>query len=181
MTPLLHIQINANSPEELQTALRCFAAHFTADDVAGARVTGDNVQADLVVHRAAEPKPARAAKKPAAASKTEAAAAVEAEPEVKHEPAPEETPATAQAEPEEKPAEAKASIENPVSDLTPDAARADAIKRLQTFFGKNPNNMSVIAKLQTKYGVKMFSEVPDDKAHAFLADAKLIESGVSPA
>lgn len=67
-----------------------------------------------------------------------------------------------------------------VSDLTPTGARDKAIADMMGFFGNNPKNMSDITKLQTKYGVRMFKEVPDERAHEFYADVKLLLSG-SPA
>ena len=39
------------------------------------------------------------------------------------------------------------------------------------------SSSEVIQRLQTKYGVKMFSDVKDEQAHDFLADAKLVQSG----
>ena len=64
-----------------------------------------------------------------------------------------------------------------VDDLEPAKAIEAAIKILQMHFGANPNNMSVIQSLQTKYGVKMFQDVKHAQAHQFLADAKLVQSG----
>lgn len=70
---------------------------------------------------------------------------------------------------------------NAVADLSPEEARKRGIDEMQAYFGKNPGAMEHIKKLQTKYGVKMFQEIPDAQAHSFLADAKLLVSGAQEA
>lgn len=62
--------------------------------------------------------------------------------------------------------------------MTPDEQIKEGIKLLQIHFGQNPAAMTSIVQLQTKYGVKMFAEVPTSRAGEFHADAKLIASGV---
>lgn len=66
---------------------------------------------------------------------------------------------------------------NVVSDLTPEQARTQAIKTAQKFYSENPNALPQIAKLQQKFGIKMFSEVSDDRAHDLLADILLVANG----
>lgn len=70
---------------------------------------------------------------------------------------------------------------NAVADLSPEDARKSGIEEMQRYFGRNPNAMPEIKRLQTKYGVKMFQDIPDDQAHAFLADVKLLVSGSAQA
>ena len=93
-------------------------------------------------------------------------------------PAPEQDETKAQAPVlPEKEVEQPAQTLSVVGDLSPKDAREQAIKILQQHFGANPNNMEIIQRLQTKYGVKMFSDVKDEQAHDFLSDAKLVQSG----
>lgn len=66
---------------------------------------------------------------------------------------------------------------NVVTDMAPAQARGESIKLMQAHYAKHPNCMLQITQLQAKYGVKMFSEVADDKAHAFLADVRLLIAG----
>ena len=61
--------------------------------------------------------------------------------------------------------------------LTPADAREKAIAILQDLYANKANVMPEITKLMVKYGVKMFKEVPDNRAHELLADAKLLASG----
>lgn len=90
-----------------------------------------------------------------------------------------ETPAdTPTPAPSAAPAPANANV---VEDLTPEKARETAIAKLQQFFGKSPNNMGEITRLQTKYGVKLFKEVGDDRAAEFLADVQLLVAGTPAA
>ncbi|GKT33494.1 putative multi-domain containing protein, partial [Aduncisulcus paluster] len=71
--------------------------------------------------------------------------------------------------------------ENVVQDLSPQDARTKAISAMQKHFAANPNSMPAIAKLQQKFGIKQFSEIPDDRAHDLLADVLLIVNGTGEA
>jgi hypothetical protein len=67
-----------------------------------------------------------------------------------------------------------ASAPDPVSDLTPADARARAIKLAQGFFAAHPNALPEIQKIQSKFGIKMFADVVDDRAHELLADVMML-------
>jgi hypothetical protein len=68
-----------------------------------------------------------------------------------------------------------------VTDMPPAAARDKGIAEMQQYFGTNPNAMPTLSKLQAKYKVKMFSEIPDGQATDFLADVLLIVNGTPDA
>jgi hypothetical protein len=68
-------------------------------------------------------------------------------------------------------------VSEAVTNLTPADAREKAIAILQDLYANKANVMPEITKLMVKYGVKMFKEVPDNRAHELLADAKLLASG----
>jgi hypothetical protein len=155
---LLHIQINANTKEELQDALRMLHSTFGDDGIAAAAPSEDGLSVDALVGGKEDPAPKTRKK---SSGKT---------PDPEPEPKPE-TVDGSKVE-ETKP-------ENPVTEMSPEEARADAIARLQKVYAKNPNQMDSIKKLQADYGVTMFTDVPDDKAHAFLADVKMVEAGAS--
>ncbi len=83
--------------------------------------------------------------------------------------------AKAKAEPEDTPAPEVS--DKTVVDLTPAEAREKGIREMQTYFGANPEAMPVIRDMQSKFGVKMFSDIPDNQALDFYADVKLLVSG----
>lgn len=64
-------------------------------------------------------------------------------------------------------------------DITPDAARKEAVRLIQSVFKADASRMDDITALQRKYDVPKFSDVPDDKALELLADARLLAAGVS--
>jgi hypothetical protein len=64
-----------------------------------------------------------------------------------------------------------------VEDLSPADARNKAIKIMQKLYSADAAKIDLLVSLQGKYGVTKFGDVPDDKAHAFLADAVLAENG----
>lgn len=76
--------------------------------------------------------------------------------------------------PDEQPAE---EVEGAVSDLPPKEAREQAINKVQAYFAVNPGGIDQLNKLTSKYGVKKFADVADDKANALLADVLLLVSG----
>lgn len=110
------------------------------------------------------------------ASVSEAVNAPEAKVELT--PAAEPEPAT---EPEPEAPAADPEPEGVVKDMSASEARDAAIKEVQAHYVENPNNMVEISKLQKKYGVKMFTEVSDAKAHDFLADVRLMTAGAAAA
>jgi hypothetical protein len=65
-----------------------------------------------------------------------------------------------------------------VKEMTPDEARETAIREIQAHFAQHPTCFGEIQTMQKKYGVKMFADVPDGKAHALLADVRLVVGGV---
>ena len=160
--PLLHIQINANSAEELRHAVevlraQCDAANGGADypDLAP---NGESAK-EVVFTQAPEtlPNPLKTKTKKKKKTKAEAIA---------------EVIAAGRAEAE------AAEPSKQVDDHAPDKAREEGIKTLQSHMSENPGDIPKIKQLQDKYMVGMLSAVPDDKAHAFLADAKLVVAGV---
>lgn len=156
----ISIHLSAHTGEELDHMIEILHARL-GGSVKTVQHTGDLTAAAVVSEPA--PKKTRAKKEDAPAT----------------DPAPEqeETKAQAPVLPEKEVAEQPAQTLSVVGDLSPKDAREQAIKILQQHFGANPNNMEVIQRLQTKYGVKMFSDVKDEQAHDFLADAKLVQSG----
>jgi uncharacterized membrane protein len=67
--------------------------------------------------------------------------------------------------------------EGVVTDMTPAQARTEAIRLVTDFYASTPNAMPQITKVQTKYGVTKFGDVPDEKAHSLLADVRLLAAG----
>lgn len=152
----INIRLSAETGEELDAMINALHSQL-GGSVKTVQHTGDTTASAVVSEPA--PKKARAKKEDA--------------------PAPEREDQTEKATdvPEQEAAAQPAQTLSVVGDLAPKDARDQAIKILQQHFGANPNNMEVIQRLQTKYGVKMFSDVKDDMAHQFLADAKLVQSG----
>lgn len=101
----------------------------------------------------------------------------------KSEPEPETAPANDEGKPEPGPApETHPVAENVVADLTPAKALEAANKMMQEFFLKDGDAaMKHVTKLQAKYGVRQFADVPEAKAHEFLADVRLATSGAAQA
>jgi hypothetical protein len=154
--PLIKIEIVANDRAGIEQALHALNAQFIAQGVAPVEVSHNGETSVTVAAGPAKPK---------AQSKAKA-----------KEPATEPTPPA-----EDKTEQADApQIENHVdSNATPRDQIKDGIALLQAYFGKNPNNMTEISKLQQKFGVVKFEDITDARAAEFLADAKLVESGVS--
>lgn len=162
----LHLSLSAGSPQELIAMIRALAAEMPGlTHAVEAAVSSDGTTATMTVQTGGETESPRSrrGKTKAKDAANENADAVEPEPG--------EAPTT----PLENPA--STAQPNVVSDLTPEKARTQAIEQLQQFFGRNPNNMSEITKLQQKYGVKLFKDVTEDRAAEFLADVKLLTSG----
>lgn len=153
------IHLSASTGDELDMLINALHSQL-GSSVKTVQHTGDLTAAAVVSDA---PKRTRAKKEDAPAT----------------DPAPEqeETKAQAPALPEKEVAEQPTQTLSVVGDLSPKEARDQAIKILQQHFGANPNNMEIIQRLQTKYGVKMFSDVKDEQAHDFLSDAKLVQSG----
>lgn len=55
--------------------------------------------------------------------------------------------------------------------------RQEAIDKLTAWFGRNPNEIGSLNKLQAKFGVKMFKDIPDDQVPAFAQEAHMLASG----
>lgn len=152
-----NIEITASSAEDLDEAVVALTTRLGGRAVAV--YTGDTSAAVSVAEPASAPAKGRGRK------------SQEPAPEVADAPAPE--PAKEEAKEEAKPTLQTVAA----TDMAPAKAREDAIAILQQHFGANPNNMSMIQQLRTKYGVNLFSEISDDQAASFLADAKLVQSG----
>lgn len=73
-------------------------------------------------------------------------------------------------------ASASQNVNAPV-DLSPKEAIEKGLALMITAFGASPKDMGPIQRLQTKYGVRMFKDVPEQRALEFYADAKLIANG----
>ncbi len=61
--------------------------------------------------------------------------------------------------------------------LTPAAARDKGIAMVQQHFALHPNSVPQIQAISKKYGVPHFAAIPDDQAHAFLADIVMLTNG----
>lgn len=101
---------------------------------------------------------------------TGAKAKAKAEPEPQPEPQPADTE-------EAQPAPA----DNHVSDLSPADALKQGIDQMQAFFMEKPDRMPMLTKLRDQFGVTKFADIPDARAHDFLAEVKLIVSGAAHA
>lgn len=84
-------------------------------------------------------------------------------------PTPEPPPATA--------APPEAPTANVVKDLTPAEMRQKGSDMLLAMFNRDPTTSGVLSKIQKKYAVGKFSEIPDDKAQEFYNDALLAANG----
>ena len=72
-------------------------------------------------------------------------------------------------------------IPGTVKDMSPEDARGEAIRKMQQHFSANPGCMPDVDKILKKFGVKKFQDVPDEHAHALLADVLLLVSGTKEA
>lgn len=151
-SPLFTLTINANSPDELDNAIRVLATAFGNMDrlTEVATVTGGTVQPltgetslDLEIERPAANAPEKA--------------------------------------PEPQPEQVQVPAESTATDDDPAKLRVDAINKLTAWFGMNPGEMGKLQQLQAKYGVKLFKDIPDDKVRDFAQDAHLLVSGASDA
>lgn len=89
--------------------------------------------------------------------------------------------AKAEAEPEPQPEPQPAPADNHVSDLSPADALKQGIDQMQAFFMEKPDRMPMLTKLRDQFGVTKFADIPDARAHDFLAEVKLIVSGAAHA
>jgi len=97
------------------------------------------------------------------------AAATEAKPKAKR------------AKKEDQPEEAEAPTINAMKTLAPNEARDKGIEMVTQFFAADPAHLGQIQTLSTKYGVKHFKDVPDDKAATFYADVIAMANGTASA
>jgi len=105
------------------------------------------------------------------------AAAAEAKPKAKRakkEDPPDEAEAPAEAAPD-------APTINAMKTLSPGEARDKSIELVTQFFAADPAHLGQIQILSTKYGVKHFKDVPDDKAATFYADVIAMTNGTASA
>lgn len=166
----LTITLTANTFEELLAAAKGIADAVGPDKIVGAEMAGELAVDVLVAQTAEDDATATKAKKGKSSKAKKADPEPAAKPDTGLEPEATDAPAG------ETTAEDKPDL-RAVEDLTPETAREQGISEVQIFFGKNPNAMPDIKRLQTKYGVKKFQEIGDDRAHEFLADVKLLMSG----
>lgn len=169
-TPKLTLHIEADTLPELLEMMDAVVANLSSpDDVRAVRVATD--AAEMQMDLGATPKRGR--------GRPRKSEAQDVQPETENvEPQPEpKVAATADPAPAPTPAPAV----QPVTDLSPVEARNRGIAELQQHFAQNPGAlptaMPAFAFLNKKYGVTQYSDVPDDKAHAFYADAKLLIAG----
>ena len=132
-TPLLHIEINANSTEELAHALAVLQGQLGASIV----VAPPGATTAAIV-----------------------------------------TPAAEGVAPAPTPASGKDDPSKDVTKLTPEEARDEGIKTLQTHIAANPADIAKVSQIQDKYNAAMLQEITDDRSHEFLADAKLVAANV---
>jgi len=153
----IHITINADCPEDLLHALQTLNNHLNAQDQHLVTTSAAKVE-DGTVEATVEDTPTR----PRKTTKKKAA------------------PANDQKEDDSK---GDASVtDNLVQDMTPQDTKEQANKLMQDFFLKDGERaMGEVTKLQAKYKVKQFSDVPLDRASEFLADVKLATSNNSEA
>ena len=86
-----------------------------------------------------------------------------------------ETPEAPEAEDDEAPADSA------LKTLTSAEARTKGIEMVQKHFAANPDSLPAITQMTQKYGVRHFADVPDEKAHEFLADVAMLANGTAAA
>lgn len=148
------ITLNAETPEDLQRMIRTLAQTMGggpefASTIVAAEVSDDQKTATIKT-RKKSPDPLPPA--------------TEAEPEGETLPPPEAAPAP-QA--------------NVVKTMTPAEMRTAGSDMLMVLFNREPASLSTIKDIQAKFGVKMFSDIPDDKAQEFYNDALLAANGTA--
>lgn len=168
------VQINADTPAELAYLVSGFR------DALGGRAmetaAGDtSAQIDVDTTPDEAPKKRKPGRPKGSKNKTKGDAEKPVETEVEDDKV---LADAAEAQEEQKPAE---DMSGAVKDLSPDEARDQAVKKMQQYFSTNPGCMPDVKKIQNKYGVAKFQDVPDDKANALLADVLLLVSGATEA
>ncbi len=64
------------------------------------------------------------------------------------------------------------------SEMDPAEARKEALDLLMALFSQNEDGKKAVKKLLSRYGVKKFGEIGDDKGVVLLKDAKAIKAKV---
>ena len=159
------IQLNADSPADLAMLVEELAKHMNPARVEGVSISqspdDNSVETKIVVDTTpdVEPKPKRKARP----KKTKA------EPNADGDlPAPD-TPAQIET--------TAAPPDGAVADLSPEDARAKAVREAQMLFSKDPAMGPEIGKITKKYGVTKLVDVKASDAHALLADVHLLSAG----
>lgn len=162
----ISIKIEGNTPDELREAVLAVAAAFGGAGALADRLVGVNADP-------AEPGAATLVVRKPRVSPPEPDSNPHTEPdrEAQHDAA----PTTARTEPEPEPEQKVAA--NVKKELTPAEMRTQGSDMLMQLFNRDPSKLPDLKKIQTKYGVKKFGDIPDDKAQAFYADAMLIANG----
>lgn len=186
--PRLTLHIEAETISELMDALDQVMGSLNADLIGGAAMAQDapKVSVDLYASKpeadaaAAASRPRGRPRKsdakpsdPAIVTTSDAAPAAQAEDkdDTCAPSAPAAPVASAEAAPDHSTMQA----------LSPAEARAKGIEMATGHFARNPACLPQIQQISVKYGVSYFADIPDDKAHAFLADVTLLVNGAEAA
>jgi len=140
----ISIQISAENPADLQTAIRALADAFGGGEAFTRALVGAQVATD----------------------EKSVILATDTTPQG---PAPEPPPP-----PQAEPTPPKANV---VTELTPAEMRQKGSDMLLAMFNRDPTTQPILTKVQNKYGVRRYSEIPDDKAQEFYNDALLAANG----
>lgn len=145
----LTIQINADTPDELARAVQALAKQFEGVPHTAA-IVGAN--ADLTTVKVAVDPTVLPPLPPATTQPTAGDTAGSTEP---------------------------APQANVVKDKSPAEMRSEATMMLMALFNRDAANATVLRKLQAKFGVKKFDEIPDNRAQEFYQDALLATNGTT--
>ena len=169
-TNKITMTLQASTPEGLETLVAGLAARF-----GGYEQLAGSVE---LTATATQPLPGESNVELAATATQPLPGESNAEADVK----PPKTRKKAKAKPEAEapePETEKAPSANTVSDLTPEQMRKQGIEKLMAWFGLSGDPTGQLPKLQSRYGVKMFKDLPDDQTAAFLADVHLLVNGTT--
>jgi hypothetical protein len=153
------IQISADTPEDLQRMLREMASAFGGGHALAPRLSAAQVPDDKTAVVTIEPPAPAQPDTPEPSPPTEA------------------SPPLPPAGSDEQSGEAPPA--NVVKAMDPAEMRQKGTDMLMKLFNQDPAKMEVLRRLQAKFGVKMFKDIPDDRAQEFYNDALLAANGTA--
>jgi hypothetical protein len=154
------ITLNADTPEDLTRMIRTLAETMGggpafAATIVAAEVSDDQKSATIKTKKKAAPDPLppgelAPVQAPTAETTADIAEAIAAAPQA-----------------------------NVVKQMTPAEMRSAGSDMLMVLFNREPASLTKIKDIQAKFGVKMFSDIPDDRAQEFYNDALLTANGTA--